>query len=223
MPDVEPASFRDPDATVFVQEGRVFRGLSDRSARSYRAATDIGLIGDLVERGWLIDHWEAETSGNRPSRSPNQPHTGSPSRAGGELPVRVELHDAPGCCPFDFERHRSLLPGRVPDERCYCLQRCLRRWPAGDDRYHIYRGGLRRGLDRLRPVLRSLPGSAAVGRPPVCSLSAVCAWTIGRYTGDRAGRDVSRPEAISSAACFHTSIFAARSRLVPETWQPKIG
>lgn len=70
MSDVDPASFRDPDAAVFVHDGRIFRGLSDRAARSYRAATDVGLIGDLVERGWLIDHWEAETPGTAPPGVP---------------------------------------------------------------------------------------------------------------------------------------------------------
>ena len=60
MSDVEPASFRDPDATVFVQDGRIFRGLSDKAARSHAAATEVGLVGELVERGWLIDHWEAD-------------------------------------------------------------------------------------------------------------------------------------------------------------------
>ena len=187
------------------------------------AATDAGLIGDLVERGWLIDHWEADTSGNPASRSSHQPRTGGPSGAGSGLPVRMELHDAPGCCPLDFERHRSLFPGRVPDERRHRLQRRIRWQPAGDDRYHIYRGGLRRGLDRLRPVLRSLPGSAPAGGAPVRSLSAVCPWTVGRYTGDRAGRDVSRPEAIPARRVFARLPCAARSRFVPETWQPKIG
>ena len=58
MPDVDPASFRDPDATVFIQDGRVFRGLSEAAERSYVAATDAGLIDDLVDRGWLVDHWK---------------------------------------------------------------------------------------------------------------------------------------------------------------------
>jgi hypothetical protein len=70
MPDVEPASFRDPDATVFVQDGRIFRGLSDKAARSHAAATDAGLVGELVERGWLIDHWEAEPPGTPPPGVP---------------------------------------------------------------------------------------------------------------------------------------------------------
>ncbi len=70
MPDVEPASFRDPDATVFVQDGRIFRGLSDKAARSHAAATDAGLVGELLERGWLIDHWKAEPPGSPPPGVP---------------------------------------------------------------------------------------------------------------------------------------------------------
>jgi hypothetical protein len=87
MPGVDPASFRDPHATVFVQDGRIFRGLSDRAARSHVAATDVGLVGELVERGWLIDHWEAEPPRDRTPGSSHQPRTGSPSGAGSELPV----------------------------------------------------------------------------------------------------------------------------------------
>jgi hypothetical protein len=57
--DVEPASFRDPEATVFTQGGRVFRGLSAEAAGVHQAATDAGLLGELVDRGWLIEHWDS--------------------------------------------------------------------------------------------------------------------------------------------------------------------
>ena len=70
MSDVEPASFRDPDATVFVQDGRIFRGLSRSAARSHTAATDAGLIAKLVERGWLVDHWAATPPGTPPAGVP---------------------------------------------------------------------------------------------------------------------------------------------------------
>ena len=70
MPAVDPASFRDPDATVFVQEGRIFRGLSETAARSHTNAVESGLIGDLVEHGWLIDHWQASSPGPPPAGVP---------------------------------------------------------------------------------------------------------------------------------------------------------
>ena len=58
MSAIEPASFRDPEATVFLKDGRILRGLSEAAADSYAAAREAGLIADLVERGWLIEHWE---------------------------------------------------------------------------------------------------------------------------------------------------------------------
>lgn len=70
MPDVEPASFRDPDATVFTQDGRIFRGLSALAKESYDEAERVGLLGALVDRGLLIDHWRAEPPRDLPAGVP---------------------------------------------------------------------------------------------------------------------------------------------------------
>jgi hypothetical protein len=72
MPDVDPASFRDPDATVFVHDGRVFRGLSARAVRAHQAASDAGLIPQLVERGLLIQHWAAVPPDGSPDGVPTE-------------------------------------------------------------------------------------------------------------------------------------------------------
>lgn len=56
MPTIDPGSFRDPDARVFFDDHRVLRGLSDRGRDDWLAAADSGLVGDLVERGWLVEH-----------------------------------------------------------------------------------------------------------------------------------------------------------------------
>ena len=88
MPGVEPASFRDPEATVFLQEGRIFRGLSTLAAQSHNAATDAGLIGDLVKKGWLVDHWEAEPPTTPPAGVPHGDRRRWPRAAASRSPHR---------------------------------------------------------------------------------------------------------------------------------------
>jgi hypothetical protein len=109
IPDIEPASFRDPDATVFVQDGRVFRGLSAKAARIHAAATDGGLIGDLVERGWLIDHW--------PASSPRTPPTGVPTDLVLEA-RRVPVVSYPYEWSFSMLRDAGLLTLNIT-EACF--------------------------------------------------------------------------------------------------------
>ena len=71
MSGVDPASFRDPEAAVFLHDGRLLRGLSERAAEAYRAAHSAGLIPQLVERGLLIEHWEASPPASMPDGVPS--------------------------------------------------------------------------------------------------------------------------------------------------------
>jgi hypothetical protein len=71
MSGVDPASFRDPEAAVFLHDGRLLRGLSERAAEAYRAAHSAGLIPQLVERGLLIEHWEASPPARMPDGVPS--------------------------------------------------------------------------------------------------------------------------------------------------------
>jgi hypothetical protein len=70
MSEVDPASFRDPDATVFLEDGRILRGLSDQAAGIYRAAEAQGLISNLVEQGMLVEHWEVDSVDRKPEGVP---------------------------------------------------------------------------------------------------------------------------------------------------------
>jgi hypothetical protein len=56
MTGVDPASFRDPEARVFVENDRVFRGLNETALATYQAAVESGLIEDLLSQGLMIDH-----------------------------------------------------------------------------------------------------------------------------------------------------------------------
>ncbi len=53
-PQVEPASFRDPANRVFYVEGRVLRGLDERSAADWQALRDSGLYERLRADGGLV-------------------------------------------------------------------------------------------------------------------------------------------------------------------------
>jgi hypothetical protein len=55
----EPASFRDPIGFVYRRDGVLYRQISARHAADWQAFVGSGLFGQLVERGWLIEHDEA--------------------------------------------------------------------------------------------------------------------------------------------------------------------
>ena len=54
MPERIAASFRDPSGHVYLQNGRVFRSISDAAAEEYRFVRDEGILGDLIAKGLLI-------------------------------------------------------------------------------------------------------------------------------------------------------------------------
>lgn len=60
MATAEPASFRDPDGRVVVDDGRILRGLTDKAITDLTAAREAGLLGRLVEDGLLVDHWPVD-------------------------------------------------------------------------------------------------------------------------------------------------------------------
>jgi len=67
MPSPEPApgfraagSFRDPFGYVFTKGGVLYRRVEPAGAASYDLFMASGLKGELVRRGWLIDHVEVD-------------------------------------------------------------------------------------------------------------------------------------------------------------------
>jgi hypothetical protein len=54
---IEAGSFRDPEARVFYDTGRVLRGLSATAAEADAAARDAGVVDQLVESGVLVKNW----------------------------------------------------------------------------------------------------------------------------------------------------------------------
>jgi len=48
------ASFRDPEGYVFIREGRVYRAIAPELAARLRRAEEIGLLGRLVAREWVV-------------------------------------------------------------------------------------------------------------------------------------------------------------------------
>lgn len=54
-----PASFRDPAAFVFRQDGRYFRQVNQAGSADYTKLMDSGLYGKLVDAGLLLPHEEA--------------------------------------------------------------------------------------------------------------------------------------------------------------------
>ena len=56
---IEAGSFRDPTSRVFVQDGRILRGLTPEATEVDQAARDNGLFDALVARGLFVDSWVA--------------------------------------------------------------------------------------------------------------------------------------------------------------------
>lgn len=54
---IEAGSFRDPEARVFYDTGRILRGLSEDAAAADSAARGAGIVDRLVESGVLVDNW----------------------------------------------------------------------------------------------------------------------------------------------------------------------
>ena len=57
---IEPGSFRDPDARVFYQEGRVLRGLTGAAAATDQRVRETGLMDLLVDRRLFVNNWLVE-------------------------------------------------------------------------------------------------------------------------------------------------------------------
>lgn len=51
---VEPASFRDPDSSVFYADGEVLRGLSERVVADWERLEGAAFFAELVERGQVV-------------------------------------------------------------------------------------------------------------------------------------------------------------------------
>ena len=63
---VSPASFRDPAGFVFTREGVVYRQVNAAGAADYDRLLGSGLFRELVSRGWLVSHDEADVPGQAP-------------------------------------------------------------------------------------------------------------------------------------------------------------
>lgn len=50
----DPASFRDPGSTVFISNGRVFRGLSSEAGRDWERASSAGFLDQLTSEGKVV-------------------------------------------------------------------------------------------------------------------------------------------------------------------------
>ncbi|HEU4992273.1 MAG TPA: methyltransferase domain-containing protein, partial [Luteimonas sp.] len=59
---VSPASFRDPAGFVFTREGTVYRQVNAAGAADYDRLMASGLYRELVARGWLVAHEEADVA-----------------------------------------------------------------------------------------------------------------------------------------------------------------
>lgn len=57
---VDPASFRDPDSSVFDVDGRVLRGLSERAASDWKALAATGFFPRVVEDGLVVRTTEVQ-------------------------------------------------------------------------------------------------------------------------------------------------------------------
>ncbi|MGN6111682.1 MAG: class I SAM-dependent methyltransferase [Luteimonas sp.] len=59
---VSPASFRDPAGFVFTRDGTVYRQVDAAGAADYDRLMASGLYPELVSRGWLVAHEEADVA-----------------------------------------------------------------------------------------------------------------------------------------------------------------
>ena len=50
----DPASFRDPSGHVYDIGGRILRTVTSGAVSDYEFVRDTGVLGDLVNRGWVI-------------------------------------------------------------------------------------------------------------------------------------------------------------------------
>lgn len=55
MSSAEPASFRDPDSSVFYSDGKVLRGLSERAAADWEQLRSSKFLPRLMEQGKVVD------------------------------------------------------------------------------------------------------------------------------------------------------------------------
>jgi ribosomal protein L11 methylase PrmA len=60
--NVSPASFRDPAGFVFTRDGNLFRQVNAAGAADYDRLMASGLYEELVSRGWLVPHVEADVA-----------------------------------------------------------------------------------------------------------------------------------------------------------------
>src|SRR5690625_5054620 len=69
-PTSEPASFRDPDSSVFYADGKVLRGLSERVVPDWERLQSSSFFPALLEQGKVVGTTVAEVDGAGPYLSP---------------------------------------------------------------------------------------------------------------------------------------------------------
>ncbi len=63
-PRVEPGSFRDPDTRVFLQDGAILRGLSERALADWTSLAATGFFARFTEAGHLIPTRQVDAPGD---------------------------------------------------------------------------------------------------------------------------------------------------------------
>lgn len=64
---VHPASFRDPSGFLFHREGILYRQVNHSYQKEYELLNSCGLYAELVDKGWLVRHSEADVEPELPA------------------------------------------------------------------------------------------------------------------------------------------------------------
>ena len=54
--DVDPGSYRDPRGQVYLQDGKIFRTITQKGIEDFEKVRDSGLLDALVKKEWLVDY-----------------------------------------------------------------------------------------------------------------------------------------------------------------------
>ena len=60
--EIEPSSFKDPDARVFYKDGEIYRKISSKYAETYKKFISSGLYNELLSKGLIVPHDEIENN-----------------------------------------------------------------------------------------------------------------------------------------------------------------
>ncbi len=150
----DPASFRDPSGFVFYRDGVVYRQVNRAYQEQFDLLIQSNLHERLVESGLLLPHEEADI---RLAQSDRAYRVLEPE------PLQFVSYPYEWC--FSQLRDAALLTLKaqllaLEHGRCERLQRSVPAWPSDSHRHTVVRAlRARLALDRLSPILRTLPRS----------------------------------------------------------------